>query len=91
MRDGLAAHRYRAVLLELHPDLLRARGSSPEDCVRTLLDAGYAGWTMNQTPDAYRRAGGAGLDTRALLRPLEDWPSQAWPHLLWLAPGEELA
>jgi FkbM family methyltransferase len=91
MRDGLAAHRYRAVLLELHPDLLRARGSSPEDCVRILLDAGYAGWTIDQTPDAYRRAGGAGWNTKELLRPVADWPSQTWPHLLWLAPGEELA
>jgi FkbM family methyltransferase len=90
MRDGLAAHRYRALLLELHPGLLRARGSSPEECVRRLLDAGYAGWTIDQTPGAYRRAGSPGMETKELLRPLADWPTQAWPHLLWLAPGEVL-
>jgi len=90
MRDGLATHRYRALFVELHPDLLRARGHSPHACVRAFLDAGYAGWTIDQSPGAYRRATSPRIETREMLRPLAEWTTQAWPHLLWLAPGEVL-
>ena len=76
--------------VELHPDLLRARGHSPHACVRALLDAGYAGWTIDQSPGAYRRATSPRIETREMLRPLAEWTTQAWPHLLWLAPGEVL-
>ena len=56
-----------------------------------LLDAGYAG--LDDRSDAGRLSprGRAGMETREMLRPLAEWPTQAWPHLLWLAPGEVLA
>jgi FkbM family methyltransferase len=84
MRDGLSAHRYRAILLELHPGLLQARGVDPTTCVRLLLDHGYRGWTIDGSARAYRRASAASYAPDPLLRPLDDWRSSAWPHLLWL-------
>jgi FkbM family methyltransferase len=84
MRDGLSAQRYRAILLELHPALLQARGIDPMTCVRLLLDHGYRGWTIDGSADAYRRASAASYAPDTLLRPLDDWRSSPWPHLLWL-------
>jgi FkbM family methyltransferase len=86
MRDGLASRRYAALVLELHPDLLRARGAAAEDCVRVLRDHGYRGWTIDLSPAAYRKAMDPRQPAGALLLPLERWTGTAWPHLLWLAP-----
>jgi FkbM family methyltransferase len=88
MRDGLASHRYRSMFLELHPEQLADRGESPDACLRLLLDAGYRGWTIDQSPRAYRRAVDPTLGAGEILQPLEAWRAQSWPHLLWLAPGE---
>ena len=84
MRDGLALHRYRAVLLELHPRLLQARGVEPEACIRLLQQYGYRGWTIDASERAYRRAIDPGRSIEPLLRPLEEWRLTPWPHLLWL-------
>jgi FkbM family methyltransferase len=84
MRDGLTRRRYRALVLELHPDLLRARGVDPASCVARLGDHGYRGWTIDLGPDAYRRALDAAVDVDTLLRPLDCWRDTPWPHLLWL-------
>ena len=84
MRAGLAARRYRAILLELHPGLLRARGVDPESCIARLRDCGYRGWTIDASPAAYRRAIDPAAPIEPLLRPLEEWHRSAWPHLLWL-------
>jgi FkbM family methyltransferase len=84
MREGLSWHRYRAVLLELHPALLKARGVAPESCLSFLQQHGYRGWTIDASPRAYRRAIDPGRSIEPLLRPLEEWRQTAWPHLLWL-------
>jgi FkbM family methyltransferase len=84
MRRGLAAHRYRALILELHPGLLRARGVDPDACVRTLLDHGYRGRVIDASPGPYRRALNPGVPLEELLLPLERWRDSPWPHLLWL-------
>jgi FkbM family methyltransferase len=84
MRDGLSARRYRALVLELHPDLLRAKGVDPASCVATLRDLGYGGWTIDLGPDAYRRALNPAVDVGSLLLPLDRWRETPWPHLLWL-------
>lgn len=89
MRDGLAAHRYRAVILELHPELLRARGVDPERCVRLLADLGYQGSTIDLSPAAYRRALQPETSIDELLLPLDRWHGTPWPHLLWLCRGSE--
>ena len=84
MRRGLASRRYRAILLELHPSLLRARGVDPGTCLQRLHEWGYRGWTIDPSPAAYRRAIDPGVSADALLRPLDEWRRSAWPHLLWL-------
>jgi FkbM family methyltransferase len=84
MRDGLAVRRYRAILLELHPGLLRARGIEPESCLRLLGEYGYRGWTIDASPSAYRRAIDPAIPIDSILRPLDEWQGVAWPHLLWL-------
>ena len=84
MQAGLAGRRYRAILLELHPGLLQARGVDPESCVRLLRDRGYRGWTIDASPAAYRRAIDPQAPIEPLLRPLDEWRGSAWPHLLWL-------
>jgi FkbM family methyltransferase len=89
MHAGLAQRTYRALLLEIHPELLRLRGQTGDACVRLLLDAGYRGWTIDQSPRTYVRAADARLDPDALLLPLAEWTRQPWPHLFWIAPGQE--
>jgi FkbM family methyltransferase len=84
MRDGLARHRYLAVLLELHPSLLRSRGVTPDDCVKTMIGHGYRGWTIDGSARAYRRAIDPAVDVESLLRPLEHWSQSPWPHLFWV-------
>jgi hypothetical protein len=90
MQSGLARERYRAILLELHPGLLRQQHASGDACVQLLSDAGYRGWTIDQSPRVYSRAAGAHVPAQELLRPLDEWVHQSWPHLFWLAPGEEV-
>ena len=84
MQDGLATKRYRAILLELHPPLLRERGIDPEACIRRLLEAGYRGRTIDASPNAYRAAIDPAVPVERLLLPLEAWERSPWPHLLWL-------
>ena len=84
MHAGLSARRYRVVILELHPELLRARGVDPETCLQTLADLGYRGWTIDVSPAAYRRALRPETSVDDLLLPLDRWRGTAWPHLVWL-------
>jgi len=84
MQAGLAAKRYRAILIELHPPLLRERGVDPDVCVRRLAEAGYRGWTVDASPAAYRAAIDPAVPIERLLRPIEAWRESPWPHLLWL-------
>ena len=84
MREGLAAKRYRSILLELHPALLAARGIAPEICVDLLSSHGYRGWTIDATTAAYRRAADPATRVESLLGPLDAWRASPWPHLLWL-------
>jgi FkbM family methyltransferase len=84
MREGLAARRYRALLLELHPGLLRDKGVDPGSCVTLLRDLGYRGWTIDPSAAAYGRALDRGIEVESLLQPLDRWRDTPWPHLLWL-------
>jgi FkbM family methyltransferase len=83
MRLGLAARRYRVIVLELHPGLLKARGVDPASVVALLTDAGYRGATIDLSPASYRRAL-RGAQTASLLQPLDAWQAVGWPHLLWV-------
>lgn len=88
MRAGLASARYAAVVLELHPDLLRARGVDPRECIGPLAAHGYRGWAIDLSPRAYRDATSTHAPLERVLRPVDTWHDTPWPHLLWLAPGE---
>ena len=86
MQKGLAARRYRAIVLELHPGLLRARGVDPQSVVDLLSGHGYRAATIDLSPAAYRRAarGAAPADVASLLEPGAAWTQAEWPHLLWV-------
>jgi FkbM family methyltransferase len=92
MTSGLAAHRYRFVLLECHPELIGRAGSTLDRCLAPFRRAGYRGWRIDHSPAMHRRAAVSqvplaellsAVDTAALAR-------DPWPHLLWVAPGETL-
>jgi len=84
MRDGLAARRYRAILLELHPSLLADRGVDPASIVAGLAGFGYRGHTIDLSPSAYRAAATSQVDLDRLLQPESAWRGSEWPHMLWL-------
>lgn len=88
MERGLAAGRYRYVMLECHPGLLAERGASEMDCATSLAAAGYRLWLIAQTPAMHRRAARRRVPQSELLRPYRPGePMGEWPHLLAAAPG----
>lgn len=89
MTAGLARHRYRRLLLELHPAELRDHGIEPGTVVQQLLDAGYRGLSVDHSPAASRAAAYArSIDLSRYVSALDPHrPLDAWPHTLWLAPG----
>jgi FkbM family methyltransferase len=90
MAGGLGRGRYRRVLVELHPTLHPRRRALAGDVAALFGAAGYRGWSVDHSPETTRRAGYARrVDARALLRPLDGAPDDAWPHQLWAAPGQE--
>jgi FkbM family methyltransferase len=90
MRNGLSTGRYASILLELHPALLREQARDPAKCIETLLEYGYRGCSIDLTPRAYRSALARDTPIEELLMPVNEWRHTAWPHQLWLAPGESL-
>ncbi|HVE84615.1 MAG TPA: FkbM family methyltransferase [Myxococcales bacterium] len=89
MQAGIAAGRYRRVLLELHPAELRAHGVEPAAVIARLRDAGYQGLTIDHSAAITRRAAyGRRVPWSQLVRPMRAGEAlDAWPHTLWLAPG----
>jgi FkbM family methyltransferase len=89
MRRGLASGRYRRLLIELHPQQLRSLGADPEAVVAPLLESGYRGWTIDHSPELFRRAAyGRPAPLGRTLRPFDpDEPLDIWPHQIWEAPG----
>ena len=92
MAAGLAAGRYRRVLVELHPQLHPAGRALLDEVAETFGRAGYRGWAVDSSPQATRRAAYAKeVDAASLLRPLAQSAADPWPHQLWAAPGEEVS
>jgi FkbM family methyltransferase len=90
MARGLAAGRYRRVLVELHPSLHPRGAALAADVAELFARAGYRGWTVDYAPETTRRlAYGRAADAASLLRPVDASDSTAWPHQLWAAPGVE--
>jgi FkbM family methyltransferase len=89
MADLLHRRRIDCLLLELHPEILAARGSSPDEIVSRLSGHGYRGWWIERSPATTRRWYYQDLHTpEELLRPLDAAMSgDAWPHTFWIRPG----
>lgn len=89
MGEGLKAARYRRVLLELHPSALREQGVDAKSLVDKLLGFGYRAWRLDHSPTAFRRAAySLPASPAEFLEPYDPRaPLDAWPHLLFLAPG----
>jgi FkbM family methyltransferase len=92
MAPGLAAHRYRFVLLECHPALIIRAGSTVERCLEPFIRAGYGGWRIDHSAAMHRRAASSFVPLGDLLSPVDAaaLTHDPWPHLLWAAPGEAL-
>jgi FkbM family methyltransferase len=92
MNDGLSRHRFRRILLELHPAILAERGRSSQSILDLMKGKGYKGWWIDFSPAATRRAAYAtSINLQNYLSPLDDTHTlDSWPHILWLAPNTEL-
>jgi FkbM family methyltransferase len=92
MVEGLGRHRYRFVVLECHPELIARAGSTLERCLEPLERSRYRGWRIDHSPAMHRRAAVAAVPFAELLSPIDAAAlgGDAWPHLLWAAPGETL-
>jgi FkbM family methyltransferase len=90
MTEGLSRGRYRYVLLECHPEALAAAGSSLDACIEPFVRFGYSGWQVDHSPAAHQRAAAANIPLSDLLSPIDSraLARDAWPHLLWAAPGQ---
>jgi FkbM family methyltransferase len=94
---GLRSGRVRRLLLELHPAGIAALGGTVEATVEPLLAAGFHGWVVDHSAAttrrlAYTRRDAIGDAALATLRPLDvsrlsGAGLDAWPHVLWHAPG----
>jgi FkbM family methyltransferase len=86
MADGLRAGRYRRLIVEWHPAAFRSPRAALQAGFAGLSEVGYRGWWIDHTPAATRSAAYGG--------PLRLYPvhaagfDDAWPHTIWVAPGE---
>ena len=87
---GLAAARYKRILLELHPAALAEWKVDPRALIQPLLGHGYRAWRIDHSDAAARRAG---YETQGADRCLQPYAPEghvdSWPHFLFLAPGIE--
>lgn len=93
MHDGLARHRYKRILLEVHPSILAERGRTVRHVTDLLVQAGYRAWWIDHSPSANRKAAySRSLQLRDYLRPMDSLTiiDDSWPHMLWLSPDLEL-
>jgi hypothetical protein len=88
MSRGLAAGRYRYVIVECHPEALHARGVTVPEAVAPLTRAGYRLWTIDHSPRLHRLAA-VGRAAAAELLSVFDGSTglREWPHILAAAPG----
>lgn len=97
MADGLKQHRYRHVVMELHPTLLGAHNCSIDDILDAMSSYGYRGWWIDHSPGATRRAAYADrVEIGDFMRPMAvaefagvSGARDAWPHALWIAPDTD--
>ena len=85
MTAGLRSGRYERLLIELHPTLLLALGSSAEAVIDEVLAAGYRAWEVLHDRETTRRTAYARRpDPAGVLRA---WTAGgalgSWPHFLF--------
>ncbi len=89
MQAGLKRHRYRSIILELHPPQLAERHRTIGEVVDALLSNGYKGFGLDHSQVGQRRAGyHPQLHVREFIEPLEEAMADPWPHTAWLSPGQ---
>jgi FkbM family methyltransferase len=82
---GLRSGRYRRILLELHPEQLRALESSASAVVQMLQGCGYTPWAVDHSQVTTRAAAyGRVRDPRQLVHALDPAQLDTWPHLLFV-------
>jgi FkbM family methyltransferase len=93
LEGDLAARRFATVLLELHPAALAEQGVPAASLLDVFRRHGYRPWIVDHSQGAFRRAAyRLPQSPTEFLHPLaEDAPLGAWPHILLLAPGMNLA
>ncbi|HEY6249808.1 MAG TPA: FkbM family methyltransferase [Candidatus Angelobacter sp.] len=88
MDSGLSSHRYRRILLELHPLELAERGRTACEVIEELISKGYEGYAFDNSKAAVRRAYyHPWLHFSEYIRPLQQGLTDAAPHTLWFSPG----
>lgn len=89
---SLATHRVSRVLLELHPAQLSQNGDSATSIIAELDGAGYRPWRIDHSQRATRSAAyQTAADAESFLHALQaEQALDEWPHLLWVAPGQEV-
>ena len=86
MAAGLAANRYRRLIIEWHPTILSEPHAAMTEAFAGLTNAGYRGWWIDHTPERRRAAAyGGPVHLDPVTTAATDDP---WPHTLWLADGE---
>ncbi|HLY97451.1 MAG TPA: FkbM family methyltransferase [Candidatus Angelobacter sp.] len=89
MEAGLNRHRYRNLILELHPVQLGERNRTIHEVINLLTSKGYKGLGLDHSPAACRKAGySPGLHVREFIQPLKAALVDPWPHTVWMAPGQ---
>jgi FkbM family methyltransferase len=92
MEAGLRNHRYRRILLELHPRQLAERGRTTEQVIGILKANGFKGYTLDHSPAVFRRACyHPELHFSEYIRPIERISQDAWPHTLWILHEEDVS
>jgi FkbM family methyltransferase len=89
MDAGLTRHRYRRILLELHPTLLATRCRSTRELTDMLRGKGYRGYAVDDSPRAVRKAYyHPWRDFSEFVRPLDPESPDHFLHTVWLSPDQ---
>jgi FkbM family methyltransferase len=93
LRESLAQHRVRRILIELHPTQLAEHEQHPADIIEQLRRFGYDAWKIDHSQRTNRWAAyQKRIDMGRVLQPLEaNAPLDQWPHILFVVRGMEPA
>lgn len=91
MAAGLSSHRYRRILLELHPAELAERRRTVYEIADILTSQGYKGYAFDNSRAGARKAYyHPWLHFSEYICPLQQELTKEAPHTLWLSPGFEV-